>query len=161
MKVALNTINLKKNIIKIMKKRGWLINLYRRGKNLLNLYIVIDQFLFFSMAYLPSLYPDPMLIPSFLKTNFFFQPLSNFIQTKTFLPLTFHIQCLPLIRTSLLQWMSPRGRDGIPSTGFTPPLVCACPKTKSGFPVSYVMIFVLCSMSWGKMWLFILLILVE
>ena len=48
------------------------------------------------------------------------------------------------------------------STNLTLPHVCACPKTRTGFPTSYVMIFFVFSefSSDGK-WLFVLLILVE
>jgi hypothetical protein len=33
------------------------------------------------------------------------------------------------------------GRAGIPLTGLTIPLFCACPKSGPGFPTSYVVVF--------------------
>ena len=42
---------------------------------------------------------------------------------------------------------------GIPLTGLILPHFCACPKTRTGIPLAYVMVF-LCSMIWGERWLF-------
>jgi hypothetical protein len=57
--------------------------------------------------------------------------------------------------------ISNSGRIGISLTVITQPHFCSYLNTGPGLPTSYVLVYLLCPMSWGERWLFVLLVLVE